>query len=182
MRWLSVEPGRDRIHYLAARELTYCHPLVGLPDVARDVLSTATYLQSRPEVRAEAIIAMGWSYGGGGALAALSTISTASPSPIRAVVAFYPVCVGVRPWQVNVPILMQIGSHDQQTPPDICRQLDTPLTTISVYAKARHGFDVAPLPPNRADVDRPGRQNAYDQQVAAMAWQAIEQFLQRHTP
>ncbi len=172
------------VDYLAARELTYCHPLVGLPDVARDVLSTVSYLQSRPEVRAEAIFAMG--YGGGGTLAALGTMSAELPSPLRAVVAFYPVCVGVRPWQVNVPVLIQIGSLDEQTPPDTCRELDHPSAsmqsmTISVYSQARHGFDVAPLSSPRVNLDRSARQGAYDLRAVVTAWQAVEKFLQRHS-
>ena len=173
------------VDYLAARELTYCHPLVGLHDVARDVRHTASYLQSRPEVRAEAIVAMGWSFGGGGALAALGEMAPDRPSPVRAVVAFYPVCVGVRPWPVNVPVLIQVGSADEQTPPDTCRELVTqsasmPSTTISVYAHARHGFDVAPVPERRVHPGRSDRQSAYDPRAAVAAWQAVEQFLQRH--
>lgn len=174
------------VDYLAARELTYCHPLVGLPDIARDVLHTVSYLQSRPEVRAESIFAMGWSYGGGGTLAALSMMSTARPSPLRAVVAYYPVCVGVRPWQVKVPVLIQIGSDDQQTPPDTCRKLDTqsasmPSTTISVYAKAQHGFDVPTFPSGAISPSGSKRQRTYNQRTAVMAWKAVEQFLQRHS-
>lgn len=174
------------VNYLAARDLTSCHPQVALHDVARDILTTASYLQSLTDVREEAIFVMGWSYGGGGALAALSAMSKDQSAPVRAVVAFYPVCYGVRPWQVNVPVLVQIGAHDEQTPPQACRELGTQLAsrqsmTLDVYPEARHSFDVVPLPSRRVNQGRSGRRGVYHRRAATAAWQAVERFLQLHS-
>lgn len=175
------------VDYLAARNLTYCHPQVGLNDIARDILSTIAHLKSRTDVRAESIWVIGWSYGGGGALNALGAMAMENLAPVRGVVAFYPVCVGVRPWPAPVPVLIQAGERDEQTPPETCRELGNPLALrqsidILVYSEARHGFDVAPVPVGRVTPGRSGRLGAYDQRAAIAAWKALEQFLRRHAP
>ncbi len=171
------------VDYLAARSVASCHPHVALEDVARDILTTAAYLRALPFVQDTAIHVIGWSYGGGGALAALAAMPVDTPPPVQAMVAFYPVCRRLQPWRAKVPVLMLLGADDVITPPYECQTLVQQVSqkarvTMKLYPKASHGFDV-----KRAEADAPvrgrvARLGGYQRGAAAAAWQAIAAFLQ----
>src|SRR5262249_55711840 len=79
--------------YLSRRNLTDCAGgrNVSQAEVAADILEAARWIKNQPHVASDKIFAIGWSYGGGGVLAALAAMPSAEPILGR-VVAYYPDC------------------------------------------------------------------------------------------
>lgn len=115
-----------------------------------DVLRTATWLMTRPDVDPQRIAVVGWSHG---AMTALEIVdgSLWRSQPPAAIVAYYPGCGG---WkrralvQPAAPLLMLLGEADDWTPAAPCKELaerfqsDHPgVVTVHVYAGGHHGFD-----------------------------------------
>jgi dienelactone hydrolase len=138
--------------YLARRGLNSCMSgRMSLSDAGRDVVAAATWLKSQPFVDPARISAIGWSYGGGAILAALSEHSQDQLSFSRAVV-YYPVCRGIRPWKNATPVLMLLAGADDMAPGEACEEAAKnsaapSAVKIIVYSGAEHAFDVSELPP-----------------------------------
>lgn len=171
------------VDYLAARHLRNCRSsaMLTLAEIGRDVLAVAAYLRTQPSISPARITAIGWSYGGGGVLAALEQMNPGENGPLHAIVAYYPVCRDVQPWRARVPVLSLMGAQDEVARPAECQQVfaqlppGTPLET-RVYPEARHGFDAAELPPYA----KFGREIVgYNATAAGAASRDIEQFLGR---
>src|SRR5262245_48384843 len=99
------------VDYLSRRNLTDCAGgrNVSQADVAADILEAARWIKDQPQVATDKIFAIGWSYGGGGILAALAAMPSVEPILGRAV-AYYPDCRGTRPWSsAGVTTLMLMG-------------------------------------------------------------------------
>jgi dienelactone hydrolase len=136
-----------RVNYLAVRNANRGWQ-VSAEDVAGDIGIAVEYLRQQPFVKKGAINVMGWSWGGGGALQALGRIGSREPVQVDAVVAYYPSCsiVNVQSWDLEVPVLVLVGSNDNVTPLSECETLFGHLPkqnrpTVRVYEKAHHHFD-----------------------------------------
>jgi dienelactone hydrolase len=118
---------------------------------AWDVYAAAAKLQSMGVVDGDRIAAMGFSHGGGTALAAWRNQSRHLDVKLRAVVTFYPGCGNQRLPREAAPLLILAGGQDDWTPADNCRKLTRAAreaglpVTIVVYPDARHHFDGAHL-------------------------------------
>jgi dienelactone hydrolase len=173
-----------------------------------DAFGALRYLQSRPDVRADRVAAIGWSQGGVYAMAAINGPSlerarargVALPSiestsgGFAAAVAVYPGgCFSLVKEQVVRPLLVLIGEADDWTPAATCREMVEAMrgrgadATIVTYPGAYHYFDVEG---QRLEVlthvendNRPGGSGAtvsYQAAAAADARARIEAFLARH--
>jgi dienelactone hydrolase len=116
-------------------------------------------LQSLPNIAKGPIGLIGFSHGGGAALAAASSFD--------AVVAFYPWCSG--PVPANTLVL--IGSADDWTPAARC---SGDAANLKVYAGATHSFD---RPDRRVNV---GHLEIPDAAAARDAESRTRQFLASH--
>jgi dienelactone hydrolase len=137
--------------------------------------------ESRRIARVGLAFVVGWSLGGGAVLAALGQLTAAETSPLRAVVAYYPYCRDLQPWQAKVPALSLMGAQDEVASPEVCQRVFAQLAPgtalqARVYPEARHGFDVSDLPPYaRFGSEVVGYNAAAD----AAAARDVEQFLSR---
>jgi dienelactone hydrolase len=124
----------------------------------QDALASKAYLQTRPDVKPDAVSLMGWSHGGGSVLFTVQPRNrgdVARPDFARAV-AFYPGCHQLAEsghWRTRVPLLLLMGDADDWTPPEPCRALvdaakarGEPVESV-FYPGAVHGFDHPSQPP-----------------------------------
>ena len=166
------------VDYLGPRQLTDCGGgrNVSQPEVAADILAAARWIKQQPYVAADKIFAIGWSYGGGGVLAALTAMPPGEPLLTRAV-TYYPDCRGAMPWSATgVTTLMLMGALDAVAIPALCERVIkgvSPNILRSVlYPNARHGFDMRSLP-ERGEFGRIG----YNADAAKTSWTAVLEFL-----
>ena len=122
------------------------------------------------------IFVIGWSYGGGGVLAALKAMPPGPPLLTKAV-TYYPDCRLAMPWSsTSVSVLMLMGAIDEIALPALCERAmkgAPPNSLLTVlYPNARHGFDMRSLP-ERAELGRLG----YNDEAAMASWAAVLDFL-----
>jgi dienelactone hydrolase len=171
------------VDYLGARGREVCGGMVRPNDIAGDILAAAEYARARPFIRASDISVIGWSMGGGGALAAIASLPAGAPAPFRAAVAYYPECYGIgTPWHATVPLLMLLGGLDDYSPVRACEELVNRLgdglpIEVRLYPDARHAFDVPELPPLLRQAS--GRTLGHDPQATAAARDGVLRFLGR---
>ena len=82
------------VDYVGRRMQNNCAH-VSLAEVSSDILEAATLARDQSDVDMTRISVIGWSYGGGGILAALKAMPPGSPVFTKAVM-YYPVCRGAR--------------------------------------------------------------------------------------
>jgi len=161
--------------YLGRRGLTDCFGF-GASDAAGDLVAAATWLKSQPFIDAARITAIGWSFGGGAVLAALSEYKIERLIFTRAIV-YYPMCMDP---PSKVPVLMLLGEEDDVVRNKSCQEVakksDIPeAVKIVIYPGAHHGFDMSELPPKRGYAFGT---LGYHPQAAAAAWEEVQRFLQ----
>jgi dienelactone hydrolase len=117
-----------------------------------DALAAKAYLQTRADVKANAISLLGWSNGGSAVLYAVERgreVADGKPDFAKAV-AFYPGCrvpAQSGRWHARLPLMILIGSADDWTPAEPCRALAAAAkaahepVSITVYPGAWHDFD-----------------------------------------
>jgi dienelactone hydrolase len=169
-RWRDKGYAVVFVDYLAARGRDRCFGDVGVADIGNDVLAVARDLQRQPSVKPSAIVAVGWSLGGSGVLAALGH---GEDSPLQAVVAYYPVCGSLAPWDTKIPALVLLGAADEVARPAVCQELFARLpagVTVEtrVYPAAEHGFNFAG--------------HGYNAAAAAAAADDLDHFISRLSP
>ena len=166
------------VDYLARRNLTDC---AGGRDVSRaeigsDILEAAAWVLGQAGVAPGKIFVIGWSYGGGGVLAALASMPRGPPLLARAVM-YYPDCRRAMPWSSpEISALMLMGASDEVARPALCDAVikaapANSLRTI-LYPNARHSFDVRSLPES-AQLGAVG----YNQEAAQASWTTVLDFL-----
>jgi dienelactone hydrolase len=122
-----------------------------------DAMAARSYLQSRSDVKADAISLLGWSNGGSTVLYAVQRHHRprdGKPDFAKAV-AFYPGCRAPAEhgtWHTRLPLMILIGAADDWTPATPCKSLvetagaaNEPVS-ITVYPDAYHDFDHPNLP------------------------------------
>ena len=166
------------VDYLKRRHLTDCAGGrdVSHAEVAADILEAAAWIKDQVGVSSDKIFVIGWSYGGGGVLAALNAMPPGPPTLAKAV-AYYPDCRRAMPWSsISVSVLMLMGAMDEVALPALCDRAikgAPPNSLHSVlYPNARHGFDMRGLP-ERAEFGRLG----YNAEAARASWMAVLDFL-----
>ncbi len=122
-----------------------------------DALAALNWLATEPSVDGERTALLGWSHGGSSVLWAAATDAPAAKPDIRLAIAFYPGCripAGRLSWAPRVPLSILIGSADNWTRPEFCRELVKrhPAIHLQEYEGAVHGFD-APNSPRRTRRD-----------------------------
>jgi dienelactone hydrolase len=116
-----------------------------------DSFAALSYLQSRADVKRDAISLLGWSNGAGTVLYLLRNAAASGDSKgFAKAIAFYPGCrrlVERGNWRTEVPLLILIGEADDWTPAAPCRALvdaargsGQPVSIVT-YPGAYHDFD-----------------------------------------
>ncbi|HEY7646033.1 MAG TPA: dienelactone hydrolase family protein [Hyphomicrobiales bacterium] len=118
-----------------------------------DVLAAKAYLQSRSDVKADAVSLLGWSNGGSTVLYTLREIAGMQDGkpPFAKAIAFYPGCrspLQKGGWKTATPLLILIGEADDWTPMQPCKDLaeqasrtgSAPVSIVT-YPGAYHDFD-----------------------------------------
>lgn len=125
---------------------------------AIDLYAAIEALQTRPEVKADAIGVIGFSHGGMSALAAIqkSALAERPKVSIKAAVAYYPGCRPSHYDDPAVPYQVHIGAADDWTLASYCRALEVRsnhavFKTVAkgeyfYYPGAYHDFDRVGLP------------------------------------
>lgn len=116
-----------------------------------DAFAAAAYLQTRADVKPDAINLLGWSNGGSTVLYTLREAAKRGPDqPFTKAVAFYPGCrvpLERGNWHTPVPLLLLIGEADDWTPAEPCKRLVSAAAaagepaSIVTYPDAYHDFD-----------------------------------------
>jgi dienelactone hydrolase len=117
-----------------------------------DALAAKAYLQSREDVKADAVSLLGWSNGGSSVLHTVQKGREAHdgrPDFAKAI-AFYPGCRAPAErgrWHARLPLMILIGAADDWTPARPCEALaggagsaGEPVSIV-VYPGAYHDFD-----------------------------------------
>lgn len=117
-----------------------------------DAVAARRWLQSLPDVRADAITLLGWSGGGTTILSAIRadrSPADGKPDFIRAI-AFYPSCrmqSESTSFKARLPVMILMGANDDWTPPAPCDFLAQAARrrgetiNLVVYPGAVHDFD-----------------------------------------
>lgn len=162
------------VDYVRKRMQTNCAHIF-FNEVTADILEAAAWARQQPIVDASRIAVIGWSYGGGGVLAALKTMP-ADP-PFAKAVMYYPVCRGAGPWSAAVTGLLLLGAKDDVAYPTWCKPVvdGVPSNKLRVitYPDAHHGFDMRGFPEHANQSGAP----LYDPQAAAASWAEVMDFL-----
>jgi len=138
------------VDYLGRRSLKTCSGQISTAQVGADILEAAAWVRTRSDIDAARVSVIGWSYGGGGVIAALMAMPPGAPAFAKAVM-YYPDCRAARPWSVvGVAALMHLGAIDEVALPALCNAVvkGAPPNTLRAvtYPNARHGFDLRSLP------------------------------------
>jgi dienelactone hydrolase len=146
--------------------------------VGADIVEAGVWTRDQAAVDPARVSVIGWSYGGGGVLAALRTMPPGPPMFAKAVM-YYPDCRGEKSWSVEgVAALMLLGAIDDVARPALCEAVakGAPPDTLRqfLYPDARHAFDVRSLP-ERAEY--PFGTIGYNAEAAKASWATVLDFL-----
>jgi len=148
--------GLQRLCPLPERE----RPIKTDRERVRDAYGALLYLQSRKDVRAQDVGAMGWSNGGQAVLWTIADSNRERPASLpqgdfRAALSLYP--GGCRlaqqaQWNTKVPFLMLVGEADDYTEAKPCVDLASSARAsgapvdITLFPGAHHAFDEPDMP------------------------------------
>jgi len=114
-----------------------------------DALAALRYLAALRFVDPTRIAVLGFSRGGGAALADVEKLGPAQyfPASFRAAIAYYPDCSGISDG-FQAPVLILAGNQDDWLPAQACRDMDrqaagkgAPISLV-IYPGATHAFNV----------------------------------------
>lgn len=165
------------VDYLGRRKQSNCGH-VSKDEVGNDILDAATWTRGQPGVDPARISVIGWSYGGGGVLAALRSMPPGLPTLTKAVV-YYPDCRGATPWSAaGISVLMLLAANDDVARPVLCdpvaKGAPAGSLRVIVYPDAYHGFDERSLP---ARAQYPFGTLGYNAEAAKASWEAARDFI-----
>jgi dienelactone hydrolase len=165
------------VDYIGRRSMTNCAH-VAKTEVRPDILEAAAWVRTQAGVDPARISVIGWSYGGGGVLAALTSMPPGPPVLAKAVM-YYPDCRGARPWSASdIAALMLMGTDDEVARPALCDTVarNAPPNGVRtiIYPNARHAFDVRSLP---ARAELPFGTIGYNADAADASWATVLDFL-----
>jgi len=145
-------------------------------DIGGYLVAAIRLVESDKRLDPSRIVLLGSSRGGGGVLAALSAKEIKARPP-KAALSIYPLCTGVEPWDLDVPVWAWFGGADQITPADHCSQAlgnaRRKVTTFT-FPGAHHGFDMRGLP-TELEPGKPAL--AFNVAAAAELWAQIADVL-----
>jgi dienelactone hydrolase len=146
--------------------------------VGEDILEAVTWTRAQAGVDPGRISVIGWSYGGGGVLAALRAMPSGPPLFAKAVM-YYPDCRGETPWPAaGVSALMLLGASDEVARPAVCDPVvdGAPPNTLRAvsYPNALHAFDMRGLPER---TKYPFGTIGYNAEAANASWATVLDFL-----
>jgi dienelactone hydrolase len=163
------------VDYVGRRMQSNCAHVLQT-EVSADILEAAAWARRQSGIDARRISVIGWSYGGGGVLAALQVMPL--DAPITKAVMYYPACRGATPWSTSVAGSMLLGAMDDVAFPALCdavvKGMAPDKLRAIIYRNARHGFDMRGLP-ERAD--HPSGSPGYNAEAAKASWSAVLDFL-----
>ena len=154
------------------------------------------FLAAQSDVQADSIGVIGFSMGGGSALAVVERglVEQLQPWKFRVAIGFYPRCVPFT-GEMIAPTLILIGELDEWTPAQDCRDMlagrsgpdlarrtaDRSMVRLVVYPGVHHDFDFAELRfLQGARVF--GRWVAYDEFATRDSIRQVREFLGQHLP
>ena len=169
------------LDYLGAEGVVNaCRGEVPVPRIGAYTRAALDILRAHPSVDLSRVYVVGWSLGGAGVLAALT--HGLDEAPVAGIALLYPACNAASAWIGGVKVHLFVGGADDITLASECQAfvagLNRESVRLSLYANARHGFDVRAAPP----VIGTGRGTTvgYDQAAATSAWSSIyELFSER---
>jgi dienelactone hydrolase len=130
---------RDAVNELSVRPL--------------DAEGALTWLAAQPGMKPDSVMLQGWSNGGSTTLNTLQRQGEGGAAKLRfrAALAFYPGCgpkaLLARKLNVDVPLLLLLGSDDEEVSPTTCRDVAARSSapggapTVQWYEGATHDFD-----------------------------------------
>jgi dienelactone hydrolase len=137
-----------------------------------DALAALNVLEAMPDIDANHVFLLSYSYG---SIASLSAINKKNHAKVAGVVAYYPFCY--EDDDPSAPVLVLIGEKDDWTPAAKCQALaSNPNFEVVVYPGATHAFAV----PSDKPVEMLGHHLEYDQKAAQDARQRADAFLDAH--
>ena len=146
--------------------------------VGEDILAAATWARAQVGVDPGRISVIGWSYGGGGVLAAFGDAFRAADIR-QGGDGDYPDCRGETPWSAaGVAALMLMGAGDDVARPAVCDPVvggasPNKLRAVS-YPNALHAFDMRGLPER---TKYPFGTIGYNAEAANASWATVLDFL-----
>ncbi len=163
-----------RIDSLKARGQRTCGTgVITREDQVTDVATVAAFFRNFPLVKNDALDMIGWSWGGGGTLAAAMR-----PNIVDAAIAYFPSCIDVPETAVQVPTLVLFGEADNIVPIKDCKAIfaASKRLTLRSYPGVHHRFDNPRLDP---PVQTQFGTLAYNEAAAKAAWEELLKFLVR---
>jgi dienelactone hydrolase len=159
-------------------------PRISREERIEDAYAARSYLMGLHFVDSNRIGVMGWSYGGGTVLSAVSRPigDKRRENYFKMGIAFYPSCREERA-SLESPLLILIGSRDDWTPADSCEAMKKFWSKkgakneliLKIYPGAYHGFDAEGL-----DETYRGHRMKYDPNAASDAIMQVKDFFEKH--
>ena len=152
-------------------------------DVADYILATIEHIGARNEVDADRIYLIGWSMGGSGIMTALSRVRSSGQPNIAGILAYFPACETVRPWDAEIPMLLMLAELDNLAPARFCKQVvgnvgQPDVIEVIEYADAHHCFIAEDAPVVTEPRSEPTC--AYNPEALGASWKDILRFLSVH--